>query len=415
MNLFRKEVIEEKKYINYGGSREVLTERHEYVLYISMFLIASILIFICFFEYGRKIKISGYVNPSSGIVKVYSPNDGYIRFKYIKEGQKVYDGVPLAEVESYDSNILGRNNHQKYVEILRSQLEYIKNMINEEIESKEVEGNLKVNSINGNLNKISSIQKQKKIEEEKRDLIIERNNKYDKVFSKGFMSNEIIIKNKLELLQASKSIEELIEEIDRIKNVNDELKDKITLGEIEHQKNINKLNLEYSKKQLEIIDLESKKNIEIKSNVDGNVSDINFEVGQEVKKNDYIMSILPSESELEVILMVPPNAYGYIRVGDDVDIRFRAFPYEKHGTIKAKIKTKSDTISLPREIKTPIEASEGFYRVVASLESETVTRKNESYSIKSGMIVEVSIVTEKKKILDWLLAPFHEAIHRSEG
>nr|WP_238930527.1 HlyD family efflux transporter periplasmic adaptor subunit [Vibrio sp. S9_S30] len=229
------------------------------------------------------------------------------------------------------------------------------------------------------------------------------------------MSNEIIIKNKLELLQASKSIEELIEEIDRIKNVNDELKDKITLGEIEHQKNINKLNLEYSKKQLEIIDLESKKNIEIKSNVDGNVSDINFEVGQEVKKNDYIMSILPSESELEVILMVPPNAYGYIRVGDDVDIRFRAFPYEKHGTIKAKIKTKSDTISLPREIKTPIEASEGFYRVVASLESETVTRKNESYSIKSGMIVEVSIVTEKKKILDWLLAPFHEAIHRSEG
>ncbi len=82
-----------------------------------MFLVFSILTFTYFFEYGRKIKVLGYVNPSSGIVKVYSPNDGYIRNKFITEGQEVYNGLPLAKVEyrKHFEKITDNKNKDRYI------------------------------------------------------------------------------------------------------------------------------------------------------------------------------------------------------------------------------------------------------------------------------------------------------------
>ena len=414
MELFRKEVLEERDHNNYGQVRRVLSGKYEFILCLIFALLIVIFLFTTRFDYSRKLTIRGYVHPNSGVVKVYSPSDGYIRSKFITEGASVINGVPLVKIDSYTSILSGRDNYRKYIKLLKDQLDYIANKRKQEKEFSRVTINSVLESIESNRKALKNLNDQVSFEREKKSIVYDRNNKYRKVYSKGYLSNEKIKEKKLDELNIEKSISELMEKIDFLESNNKSLKRQMEIIKIENARNLNVIDIEYSKKRMEILDLESMEGTTINSKLDGKVSDVNFEIGQEVKKNDYLMSILPIGTKLEVTLMVPSTAYSFIDVGDKVHIKVSAFPFEKYGVVEAEITTKSDTISLPSEVKIPIGMNEGFYRVIASLENEKVTFNDENYSIKPGMLVDADVITEKKKISEWLLSPFYEVITKSK-
>src|SRR2546426_11673115 len=63
----------------------------------------------------------------------------------------------------------------------------------------------------------------------------------------------------------------------------------------------------------------------------GTVTTVLAEVGQTVTPAQPIVSILPRGAALEASLYVPSRAVGFVEVGQQVLMRYQAYPYQKFG------------------------------------------------------------------------------------
>ncbi|MBT2980035.1 HlyD family efflux transporter periplasmic adaptor subunit, partial [Vibrio anguillarum] len=85
--------------------------------------------------------------------------------------------------------------------------------------------------------------------------------------------------------------------------------------------------------------------------------------GSKVDVNTPLLSILPIDSPLEIELLLPTRSAGFIEIGNKVNVRFDAFPYQKFGFITGVISNIDKVVVLPSEKVLPIQLDEAMYRV----------------------------------------------------
>jgi membrane fusion protein len=79
----------------------------------------------------------------------------------------------------------------------------------------------------------------------------------------------------------------------------------------------------------------------------GTISAIRPVEGSRVEPSTPILSIIPPDSPLEIELLLPTRAAGFIKIGDEVKVRFDAFPYQKFGVVKGKVRSFDRSVILP--------------------------------------------------------------------
>src|SRR4051794_4302504 len=98
--LFREEVLQQRS----GGwlGDIVLVRPISFSILVSMVVIvlAATLAFVVWGEYTKKARVSGYVVPEEGLIKIYSQQSGTVVSLLAREGQKVEEGQVLAVVSS---------------------------------------------------------------------------------------------------------------------------------------------------------------------------------------------------------------------------------------------------------------------------------------------------------------------------
>jgi membrane fusion protein len=130
--LFRKEAIDNKKNQNLGSVSINIPLHYQFLTIACATLVALIILFLIFAEYSEKFIVTGYLNSTKGIVRVYPNKDGVIVNSSINQGDKVSKGDALFLIDtSYDG--LDRNNEQE--EFL--QLQKRKKAIEKEISHKK--------------------------------------------------------------------------------------------------------------------------------------------------------------------------------------------------------------------------------------------------------------------------------------
>ncbi|MCW8348186.1 HlyD family efflux transporter periplasmic adaptor subunit [Vibrio splendidus] len=90
-------------------------------------------------------------------------------------------------------------------------------------------------------------------------------------------------------------------------------------------------------------------------------------VGSQVSPSTPILSIIPTNSPLELELLLPTRSAGFFQQGDTVNIRFDAFPYQKFGLMTDAITSIDKALILPSDKALPIQTEQAMYRVTASL------------------------------------------------
>lgn len=106
-------------------------------------------------------------------------------------------------------------------------------------------------------------------------------------------------------------------------------------------------------------------------------------------------------------LLVPGRAIGFVSPGQEVLLRYEAFPYQKFGLHRGRIEEISRTVLSPRELAEPAIASEPVYKVSASLERGKISAYGREVPLQAGMILEADIIQEKRSLLDWVLEPVY--------
>ncbi|MDP1602224.1 MAG: HlyD family efflux transporter periplasmic adaptor subunit [Legionella sp.] len=127
-NLFRKEVIESKKNLNYGTVSINTPAHYLFVTVGFSLLVTLIILFLIFGEYSEKFIVTGFLNSSKGIVRVYANKSGVITRSHVNQGAHVKKGEPLFLIDtSYDG--LKENNAHEVLAQLQKRMKIIEKEI----------------------------------------------------------------------------------------------------------------------------------------------------------------------------------------------------------------------------------------------------------------------------------------------
>lgn len=128
--------------------------------------------------------------------------------------------------------------------------------------------------------------------------------------------------------------------------------------------------------QKELIDIDVNGEIIIRALSDGEIYSFSVTMGQRGNAGDSLRQVLPENIEnYYLIFLVPNDAVHYISLGNEVNIRYEAFPAEKFGQFSAIVTTVSRTPASTQEMLTykgsPVntqETSVPWYKVIVKPE-----------------------------------------------
>ncbi|HHP6765531.1 TPA: HlyD family secretion protein, partial [Acinetobacter baumannii] len=188
----------------------------------------------------------------------------------------------------------------------------------------------------------------------------------------------------------------------------------ISLSGLENRQNnqIEQLERLLSSNTQELIEMQSRQHIAIQANSSGLIGTINAEVGQYVDLSKPLLTVLPENTPLIAQLYVPSRAIGFVKEGDQVLLRYQAYPYQKFGHAKAQVLSVAKTALASQDLQTigiisPQEQlnNEPVYLVRAKLDKQIVKAYGKDMPLQVGMTLEGDIMHEKRKLYEWVLEP----------
>ncbi len=148
----------------------------------------------------------------------------------------------------------------------------------------------------------------------------------------------------------------------------------------------------------------------------GHVASVLVHVGQPVKPDDVLITLIPGDDRLQAEFFLPSRAAGFIHPGAGVALRYRAYPFEKfgihHGVV---ISVGTSGISPPEVSRLTHQAppDEAMYRVVVDLPKQNILAYGKNAALAPGMTVEADIEVERRTLIEWLFEPLYAIAKRS--
>lgn len=146
-------------------------------------------------------------------------------------------------------------------------------------------------------------------------------------------------------------------------------------------------------------------------------------VGQVAKPRQQMMQIVPSDAPIEIQAYISNTDIGFIREGDPATVKITAFDYRAYGSIDGTVThVASDRLPLQGRATVQPSSLDGEYRptteaqktgniqfpITVRLARTTITVQGDDIPLVPGMGVNVEILTENRRAIDYIVAPIQE-------
>ncbi len=125
-----------------------------------------------------------------------------------------------------------------------------------------------------------------------------------------------------------------------------------------------------------------------------------FQENQEIKNGQALFYVQPTNTAYFVEMLIPQYNFGKVKQGQQVLLKFQAFPYEQYGAVVGKI----DHINA-----TP---SDSGYLAKVSLPDGLVTNYKTPLQYRNGLFAQADIITENMRLLERFYHSFFKQINR---
>jgi len=144
----------------------------------------------------------------------------------------------------------------------------------------------------------------------------------------------------------------------------------------------------------------------------GRVGAIPVDVGQTLPSGATI-AVVSSGDGMEAELFAPSRAAGFIRPGQEVRLMYQAFPHQKFGAARGRVRTVSRTVLAPGELYIPgLALQEPVFRVRVKLDRQSVRAYGQDMPLRPGMLANADVVLSRRSLVEWLLDPIYAAGRR---
>jgi membrane fusion protein len=127
-----------------------------------------------------------------------------------------------------------------------------------------------------------------------------------------------------------------------------------------------------------------------------------------------LATLSPAGAAMEVHLFAPSRSIGFVRPGQEVQLRYQAYPYQKFGIHRGTVVAVSKSAVSPSEIAQSVgePSREPVYRIRVALERQQVLAYGEPQPLHAGMAVEADVIVDRRRLIEWVFEPLYSLAGR---
>ena len=143
-----------------------------------------------------------------------------------------------------------------------------------------------------------------------------------------------------------------------------------------------------------------------RSNFDGLITDVHVTKGQLISPGQPLVTLVRDSAPLEGVAMVENKDIGHLHKGQDVKIKYFAYPYQDYG-IQEGVITEIGTV--------PVAKSDNKYAVRIALRKETIQKRGDRpKQLEIGLQAIADIKVGEKRLIELVFSPISKFFAKSD-
>ncbi|HKW82988.1 MAG TPA: HlyD family efflux transporter periplasmic adaptor subunit, partial [Burkholderiaceae bacterium] len=329
-SLFRPEALEHRQRDWLGSIQLVRPVSLALLTALVVVVAAAVAAYLVWGEYTRKARVSGYLVPDRGLIRLMAPQAATVIESHVAEGRSVRQGDVLFVLAVGQSTSSGDAQT-----VIQSSLASRERSLQDAVRQRGLLEQNQLASLElqiGNMRReLGSIGAEADLQHERLALAQKALARLESLRNDNFVSSaqvqtkteEILgLKAQLQALERQRATQ--LREIAALEAQRRELplKAQAARGEIDRDlAAVAQLSAEN----------EARQRLVVRAPQDGVVTAVLADTGQAVTPGVALASLLPGDARLQAHLFAPSSAVGFVRAHQVVQLRYQAFPYQKFG------------------------------------------------------------------------------------
>jgi membrane fusion protein len=232
----------------------------------------------------------------------------------------------------------------------------------------------------------------------------------ERLVSKGIVSAVEFKRRQSDVLDQKQSLNSIRQQLSARQNQLTDTKYTLAQLPITSGEKIQLLRNELSTIKQRVAEINGRRAFVIRAPMAGNVTALQASLGKVAEPNQLQMEIVPPSSTLNAEVFIPSHAIGFVRVGQEVRVRYEAFPYQNFGRYEGKLVALSQNILSGAEMSSvPLTLQEPAYRATVALDRQDIDAYGKKMPLQAGMLLKADLILDRRSLFKWILDPLLSA------
>lgn len=408
-SLFRKEVGEHQAERLHGDVSIAVPLSWQLISYTLLAALAASLVFLFSASYSRVETVSGAIVLDKGVASIVPSRRGIVTALLVREGLSVRAGEPLVQIRSEEAMASGGTAPRRVIEALAEQDQRLASQTELMMTAAAADRSRLTAQIAGLQEELTSLETQISTQ---RRLVEVADNEFRQVqgvAGKGFISRRDVDTRESALLARRQQLAQLEQARSAKRSDLAEAQKSIAQSGAAAQAQAAGVLSSRAGLAQQRAQAEGTRGYSLTTPVDGTVTALTARLGQPATEQQPLMFIMPANATARAELYVPTSAAGFLEIGQEVRLAVDAFPYQRFGSVEARI-TEISSVAIPKA--TPGGDTIPVYLVTAELSDPSVMAFGRRQPLLPGMTLSARIITQRQTLIEWLFEPFFAVRNR---
>ncbi|PYR44112.1 MAG: hypothetical protein DMF95_24230 [Acidobacteria bacterium] len=377
--LFRPEVITAQHEHAVGAVLLVPPVSTRVLTMIAVAVAAALAILSYGGAYTRKAHVTGYLMPAHGLIKVQSRETGTIVERNVTEGQRVSKGDVLFVISMERSSRDATESQGAAIAKLRERRISLATELAQQDHLAQIEAlelRNRFNAMEIELAKLAEEIVTQEMAVASAETILRM---YQQLFTRSLGSAEQSEAKRKDFLEEKSRLQALQRSQIAITREREALGALVAAAAVRAATQRAAVQRGISALDQELTEYESRRTFVVTAPLDGTATAVLANAGQTAVPAQPLVSLLPAQ----------------------------AFPYQRFGSYQGGVTEISRTLILQAETAVPLPLAEPAYRVIVTIDSQSVKAYGHDVPLQPGMLLDANIQLDRRRLYQWLLDPLY--------
>lgn len=411
--LFRSQAVDAQQSRWHGQVVLASPLSYSFLALAAMAVAAVLIAFFIWGSYTKRSTVSGQVVPTAGLVKVYAPQSGIVIARHVQEDALVRQGDVLFVLSS-ERQIQSIGDAQAAIsEQVQTRQRSLQLQLEQTRQLQRREADHLTSQIAALEQEIAQLESMLQGQRDRTALLEQQVAHYEQILAQGFVSKDAVLTKRAELIDQKSRLAGIERDRAAAQRESMKLRSELQRLPLDYGTQYAAIERQIATTSQELTESESKRQLVITAPESGWATAVIGELGQRVDGNRPLVSIVPDGSAMYVELYAPSSAVGFIEDGDDVLLRYQAYPYQKFGHQRGRVVNVARTALAAEELTGRGGSVSGaasavpLYRIRVELEQQHILAYGRQQRLKAGMQLEADILQDTRKLYEWALEPLY--------